>query len=88
MKKYIFCLRDKKLNSWDVPHFEDIDVEHKVESAIRGLKLVSDPLQIVRARDMALYHLGYFDDNEGQFILLEKEVKLLDYEDYLPKKEA
>lgn len=88
MKKFIYCLRDKKLNSWDIPFFTNEDPEHRTEESVRGLKLIADPLQAVRARDMALYHLGYFDDIACKFELFDDEVKLLDYEDYLPKKEG
>ena len=81
MKKYVYILRDKKLGAFENPILRVDDVEHVVESYVRGLKLVSSE-EAVRARDMALYYLGIFDDVTGKFELLEREEKLLDFEDY------
>lgn len=86
MKKYIFILRDKKLGAFENPIFRVDDKEHVVESYVRGLRMISSE-EIARARDMSLYYLGDFDDVEGRFNLLEREEKLLDFEDYIPRKE-
>lgn len=86
MKKYVYILRDKKLGAYENPILRVDDVEHVVESYVRGLKLIS-PEEAVRARDMSLYYLGTFDDVIGKFELIEHEEKLLDFEDYIPRKE-
>ena len=82
MKLYIYCLRDKKLGSYEPPIFKNVDTEHFTEASARGLRLLSDE-EKPRAKDMALYYLGEFDDTKGKFELLEHEEKLLDYEDYI-----
>lgn len=86
MKKYVYCLRDKKLGAYDNPVFLTEDPEHYAEGVARSLKRVDDPQVYVKARDMALYYLGKFDDVSGVFELPVAE-KLIDYEDYLPQKE-
>ena len=84
MKLYVYSLRDKKLQSYQPPVFKDDEPERCTEKTARGLRLITDE-EKARARDMALYYLGTFDDESGKFDLLEHEEKLLDYEDYLPK---
>ena len=86
MKKYIYILRDKKLGAYDNPILRVDDVEHVVESYVRALKVCS-PEEAVRARDMTLNYFGTFDDVTGKFDLLDHEEKLLDFEDYIPRKE-
>lgn len=88
MKLYVYSLRDKKLQHYQPPVFKDDEPERCSEKIARGLRLIRDE-EKARARDMALYYLGFFDDETGKFELLEHEEKLLDYEDYLQKeKEA
>lgn len=84
MKLYVYSLRDKKLQSFEAPVFKDDEPERCKEKSARGLRLVGEEDK-ARARDMALYYLGTFDDESGKFELLDHEEKLLDYEDYLPR---
>lgn len=86
MKKFVFALRDKKLGAYQDPIFKVEDKEHVVESYARGLKLIR-PEEVARARDMSLYYLGEYDDINGTFNLLEHEEKLLDFEDFIPRKD-
>ena len=86
MKTYIYCVRDKKLGAYDAPHFKNEDQEHVVEMTARSLKLIPAD-KISRAADQALYFLGMFDDVQGKFELLDQPEKLLDYEDYVPRKQ-
>ena len=87
MKKYVFVVRDKKLGAFGDPVFKVEDVEHVTELAVRSLKDVSSE-QLGRVRDQALYFLGTFDDVSAKFDLLEREEKIVDYEDYLPRLES
>lgn len=82
MKLYIYTIRDKKLQSYEPPVFKDDEPERCKEKTARGLRLIEESAK-ARARDMALYYLGQFDDETGKFELLEHEEKLLDYEDYI-----
>lgn len=86
MKKFVFVLRDKKLGAYQDPIFKVEDKEHVVESYARGLKLIRSE-EVARARDMSLYFLGEYDDINGNFNLLEHEEKLLDFEDFIPRKD-
>ena len=87
MKKYVFALRDKKLGAYQNPFYRVDDKEHVIEDYTRSAKLAS-PADRARVADLSLYYLGEFDDIKGEFILLEQSEKLLDLEDYVPKKEA
>lgn len=86
MKHFIYCQRDKRVGAFETPFFKTEDVEHVTEGTARGLKYVK-PEEYSVARDRALYFLGTFDDVTGKFELVPQEEKLLDFEDYLPKKE-
>lgn len=85
MKKYIYCVRDKKLGAYDSPHYSNDDAEHMSEGIARELKRIK-PEDISRAADCALYYMGKFDDISGKFELLDEPEKLIDYEDYVPRK--
>lgn len=85
MKKYIYCVRDKKLGAYDSPHYANDDSEHMAEGIARELKRI-EAKDIAKASDMALYYLGQFDDITGKFDLLAEPEKLIDYEDYVPRK--
>lgn len=85
MKLYIYSVRDKKLGAFDSPHFAHDDSEHMSESIARELKRIK-PEEISRAADCALYYMGTFDDISGKFELLAEPEKLIDYEDYVPRK--
>ena len=82
MERFVYVLRDKKLQSYLDPFFKDDDPEKTTIKTSRGLKLIPED-EKPRAKDMALYYLGKFDDESGKFDLLEHEEKLLDYEDYI-----
>lgn len=85
MDLYVYSVRDKKLGAFDAPHFAHDDPEHMSEGISRELKRIK-PEDISRAADCALYYLGQFDDIEGKFELLASPEKLIDYEDYVPRK--
>lgn len=85
MKLYVYCVRDKKLGAFDAPHFAHDDSEHMSESIARELKRIKAE-EISRAADCALYFMGIFDDISGKFELLDEPEKLIDYEDYVPRK--
>lgn len=87
MKVYVYSVRDKKLGAYSAPVVKNDDPEHLSEIMSRSMKKMEDPQQIVEARDCALYYLGQFDDIKGKFECLAEPEKLLDYEDYLPRKE-
>ena len=89
MKYFVFCLRDKKLGAFDLPQFKKEDKEHVLEDTVRSLRLVS-PEQSDRSRlaDQALYYVGEYDDLTGKLSQLDEEEKLLDFEDYIPRKES
>lgn len=86
MEKYVFCLRDKKLGAYQNPFYRNDDKEHVIEDYVRSAKL-SPASDRARVADLALYFLGAFDDIKGEFVLTEQPEKLLDLEDYVPKKE-
>ena len=88
MKIYIYCARDKKLGAFQNPEYKTEDKEHIAEGTARSLKVVQvGAIEKARLRDQALYFMGSFDDVKGKFDLLDEPEKLLDYEDYLPRKE-
>lgn len=83
----IYVYRDKSLSCYDKPFFEQADKEQYSTSVARSI-VKSNAAEQARIKDLALYYLGQFDDIKGQFILLEKEEKLLDCEDFIPRKEV
>ena len=85
MKLYVYSVRDKKLGAYGAPRFANDDSEHMSEGVARDLKRIK-PEQIDEAADCALYYLGKFDDISGKFELLDQPEKLIDYEDYVPRK--
>lgn len=88
MKIYVYCARDKKLGAYQFPEYKTEDKEHIAEGTARSLKVVQvEAIEKARLRDQALYFMGSFDDVKGKFDLLEEPEKLIDYEDYLPRKE-
>lgn len=88
MEHYIIATRDKKLGAYDMPlRFETQDVEHITESFIRSAKLSPENM-ISQVADRSVYYLGIFDDITGKFKLLDEAEKLLDLEDYVPRKET
>lgn len=82
MELYIFCTRDKKLGAWNAPYLDREDKEHHLAMSVRSLARVPSD-QIAYAKDQALYYLGYFDDEQGKFVLLPEPEKLVDFEDYI-----
>lgn len=89
MKLFIYCARDKKLGAYQVPEYKTEDPEHISEGTARSLAVVQgETIEKARLKDQALYFMGYFDDVKGKFELLEEPQKLIDYEDYLPRKES
>lgn len=84
MKKYLYCVRDCKLEAYGEPVCKTEDPEHVQEMTARSLKEI-EPSQIKKANDQALYYLGIYDDVACKFDLLEQPAKLLDYVDYTPK---
>lgn len=85
MKLYVYSVRDKKLGAFGAPKFANDDSEHMAEGVARDLKRIK-PEQISEASDCSLYYLGQFDDISGKFELLPQPEKLIDYEDYVPRK--
>lgn len=85
MKKFVYCVRDKKLGAFGTPVCSNEDSEHVVAMTCRSL--VRTPAdQISETADQALYFLGEFDDISGKFNLVAEPEKLMDYEDYVPRK--
>lgn len=88
MKIYVYSARDKKLGAYQFPEYKVEDPEHVAEGTARALKVVPlDNIEKARLNDQALYYLGSFDDISGKFDLLAEPEKLIDYEDYLPRKD-
>lgn len=85
MEYFVFCRRDKKLGAFQPPLFEREDIEHVKVQTVRSLKFVK-PEEVARVADFALYFMGKFDDISGKFDLLPESEKILDFEDYLPRK--
>lgn len=85
MKKFIYSVRDKKLGAYGAPHFSNEDSEHTVAMVVRGL-VRTPSSEIDEVADQALYFLGEFDDISAKFNLLAEPEKLVDYEDYVPRK--
>lgn len=87
MKLFIYGVRDKKLGAMpNGPVFRRDDVEHMTELYVRSVR-VTEESQRSEVADQALYFLGTFDDVQMKFELLPEVEKLVDAEDYLPKKE-
>lgn len=86
MEKYMYLYRDKVMQSFSCPVFQDMDSEHFKETVARSCKLVK-PEEYAEVKDKSLYFIGSFDDITGKFSLLEEPVKLLDLEDYVPSRE-
>ena len=82
----VFVYRDKALGCYDAPIFLKDDKEQYAQGIVRAC-IKASPEDVMNLKDKALYYLGQFDDDKGLFLLLEHEEKLLDLEDYFPRKE-
>lgn len=87
MEIYIYCTRDKKLGSFNVPYFDREDKQHHLIMSVRSLARVPAE-NVAYAKDQALYYLGHFDDEQGKFVLLPEPEKLVDFEDYIKGEKA
>lgn len=85
MKHSIYCFRDKKLGIYLIPEYSTDEKEVRVEKVIRSTKSVDKPEEIIKVRDMSFYLMGYYEDVDGKFEILELPEKLLDLEDFVKK---
>lgn len=84
---YIFNYRDKKLKCFDAPIITTENPQNYFTNVKRSL-VRAKPMDLVFARDKALYFCGTFDDEAGKFNILPEFEKLADIEDYCPSLKA
>lgn len=72
----IFMHFNKKIECFTQPIFSDVDAEKFAINEIRSLKIASLD-QIVPYKNLDLYFIGVFNDETGEFILVDEHGDLL-----------
>lgn len=85
MKKFIYAFKDKELNCFGMPRFEEIPPESYKEGFRRGLLKGFKPDQLGVFIGQELHCLGTYDDSTGE-VVQDKSYKLLDCDEVLKER--
>lgn len=77
----VLAFRNKKMKCYTTPIFTQDKLENLEVNHFRSL-IAGGPAAIEKYKSLALYHLGTFDDESGEFKLKEPEL-LFDCDDLI-----
>lgn len=72
----IFMHFNKKIECFTQPYFTDVDPEKFLVNEIRSLK-IGEISRIIPYKNLDLYYIGAFNDETGEFILVDENGELL-----------
>lgn len=76
MKKYMYCFKDKELNCFGNPRFEEIPPETYAIGMKRGLVKAFKPEQLSVFAGQELHLLGVYNDETGEVTDLQDKLLL------------
>lgn len=83
----VLIFRNKKIECFTTPQFDDHEPEKAALQLARSLKLNEGKDEINQFKNLELYFFGTFDDSTGKLILLDEPKLLLDCSKFFKKEE-
>lgn len=82
MKQYVYAMYNRKIHTFDVPHYQIMAADDYLAS-IRNAVILGK-LETSKVESVELYCLGEFDDKSGKFILTDAPQLVGDFDDLIP----
>ena len=83
----VLIFRNKKIECYTTPQFDDHEPEKAALQLARSLKLNVGKAEIEQFKNLELYDFGTFDDSTGKLDLLDEPRLLLDCSKFFKKEE-
>lgn len=83
----IIMFKNKKIDCFTTPQFDDHEPEKSAIQLARSIKLNPDDPKAIPFKNLAMYFFGTFDDSTGEIVLLDSPKLLLDCSKLFKKKE-
>ena len=74
----VLIFKNKKIDCFTTPQFDDHEPEKAALQLARSLKLNEGKEEISHFKNLDLYFFGTFDDSTGKLVLLDEPKLLLD----------
>lgn len=83
----VIIFKNKKIDAFTVPQFDDHEPEKSALQLARSLKLNEGKSEINTFKNLEMYYFGTFDDNTGKLDLLSEPKLLLDCSKFFKQEE-
>ena len=84
----VLIFKNKKIECFTTPQFDDHEPEKAALQLARSLKLNEGKKEIEIYKNLVLYYFGTFDDSTGKLDLLDEPKLLLDCTKFFPKEDV
>lgn len=84
----VLIFRNKKIECYTTPQFDDHEPEKAALQLARSLKLNAGKAEIEQFKNLELYDFGTFDDSTGELKLLDEPKLLLDCSKFFKAEEV